>query len=145
MEALDVMAQSETLGDLVRATVVALDDNDVPTVQWGNPLQTAACDRLAASDGPPARLAKGDWVLIAVSGAGARRPLILGRIGPSAAARPPETPDHLIIQASQALTLKCGQGSVDIRADGKILIKGKDVVSHAQATNRIKGGSVSIN
>ena len=29
--------------------------------------------------------------------------------------------------------------------DGKILIKGKDLVSHAQRTNRIKGGSVAIN
>lgn len=54
-------------------------------------------------------------------------------------------PDELVIEARKNLTLRVGEGSITIRADGKILIKGKDLVSHAQRTNRIKGGSVAIN
>ena len=77
--------------------------------------------------------------------------VILGRIGPSHApaplveSGPADIPDELVLEAKQNLTLKCGDGSITIRADGKILIKGRDLVSHAQRTNRIRGGSVAIN
>jgi len=54
-------------------------------------------------------------------------------------------PDELVIEAKKNLTLKCGDGSITLRKDGKILIKGKDLVSQAKRTNRIKGGSVAIN
>ena len=54
-------------------------------------------------------------------------------------------PDELVLEAKHTLTLRVGDGSITIREDGKILIKGKDLVSHAARTNRIKGGSVQIN
>ena len=56
-----------------------------------------------------------------------------------------ELPDSLVLEAKQSLTLRVGDGSITIRADGKILIKGKDLVSHAKNVNRIKGGAVAIN
>jgi hypothetical protein len=56
-----------------------------------------------------------------------------------------EAPDELVFEAKHSLTLRVGDGSITIREDGKILIKGKDLVSHAQRMNRIKGGAVSIN
>jgi hypothetical protein len=74
--------------------------------------------------------------------------VILGRIAPGRAPPEPEASDmsdELIIEAKKNLTLKCGDGSITIREDGKILIKGKDLVSHAQRLNRIRGGAVSIN
>ena len=54
-------------------------------------------------------------------------------------------PDELLIEARESLILRVGDGSITIRADGKILIKGKDLVSHAQNVNRVKGGAVAIN
>ena len=54
-------------------------------------------------------------------------------------------PDELTLEAASQLSLKCGEGSITIRNDGKILIKGKNLVSLALETNRIKGGSVAIN
>ena len=48
-------------------------------------------------------------------------------------------------QRPSRVTLKCGDGSIAMRRDGKILIKGLDLVSHAARTNRVKGGSVAIN
>lgn len=54
-------------------------------------------------------------------------------------------PDTLVLEARHSLTLRVGDGEITIREDGKILIKGKDLVSHAQRMNRIKGGAVSIN
>lgn len=107
------------------------------------------CELLHSST-EPLHLARGDKVLLWLPG-GNEHGVILGRIGPSQAAEPmpdaatEETPEQLVLEAAKNLTLKCGAGSITIRADGKILIKGKDLVSHAQGTNRIKGGSVAIN
>ena len=104
------------------------------------------CDVLQTS---PAMLAyvPGDKVLIYQDSS--NRAVVLGRVanssGSTPAERENEVPDSLLIEARSNLTLKCGQGSITIRNDGKVLIKGKDLVSRAQQSNRIKGGSVSIN
>lgn len=61
------------------------------------------------------------------------------------AARDSDLPETLVLEARSSLVLRVGDGSIEIRADGKILIKGRDLVSHAKRMNRIKGGAVSIN
>jgi hypothetical protein len=101
------------------------------------------CDLLHGA-GPDVRLFAGDQVLLWRSPT-LSRPLIMGRIGETN--RPPshDIPDQLVLEAHANLTLKCGDGSITIRKDGKILIKGKNLVSLATETNRIKGGSVAIN
>jgi hypothetical protein len=112
------------------------DDNDVC---WCDVLTTATA---------PLDFAPGDEVLIWHPGRNEERAVILGRLGArrSAPSEPePAAPDELIIEAKKSLVLRVGNGSITIREDGKILIKGKDLVSHAQRTNRIKGGSVAIN
>jgi hypothetical protein len=97
----------------------------------------------------PVVLSEGDRVLVWASTTDEH--VVIGRIGPSQAKSQEmvesdgEAPDDLVIEAKKNLTLKCGESSITIREDGKILIKGKDLVSHAQRMNRIKGGSVSIN
>lgn len=103
------------------------------------------CDILAASSAPP-RLVAGDAVLV-WRPAGGDRGVLLGRIGPSSADPNGSAgaPDELVLEAKHSLCLRVGEGSITIREDGKILIKGKDLVSHAQRMNRIKGGAVSIN
>lgn len=92
--------------------------------------------------------AEGDEVLVWQEPGTPGRGVILGRIGASHAAPVLErdaVPDELVLEARQQLTLRVGDGSITLRADGKILIKGRDLVSHAQRMNRIKGGAVSIN
>ncbi len=91
-------------------------------------------------------LTQGDLVLVCVPHDPAERGVVLGRL--RVTVQPEVDPggqEELIIEATKSLTLKCGAGSITIRADGKILIKGKDLVSHAQRLNRIKGGAVQIN
>lgn len=167
------MSAEALLGPLVdttsifRAHVLALAAGTVVVRDVANPTTVTECDMLAGPDGRPP-IAVGDPVL-AWRQDGAPRGVVIGRIdvggvaaassavhgasGPglratlrSEGAAPSEAPvDELVFEAKQNLTLKCGDGSITIRADGKILIKGKDLVSHAQRTNRIKGGSVAIN
>jgi len=67
--------------------------------------------------------------------------VVLGRIGryrasPSA---------RVTIEATEGLTLRCGDASVDLRADGKLMIRGEDVLLRARGTQRIKAGTVNIN
>jgi hypothetical protein len=96
-------------------------------------------------------LEPGDKVLVAGAGS-LPRAVILGRIGAPRAVEKlmtelpaTEPPDELVLEAKHSLTLRVGEGSITIREDGKILIKGRDLVSHAQRLNRIRGGAVSIN
>jgi hypothetical protein len=67
-------------------------------------------------------------------------PVVMGRIGPYVAA-----PDHLCVNAAGHLRLQCGESSIDLRADGKVMIRGDDVLVRAKGTKRIRAGTVSIN
>lgn len=118
------------------AIIVRLDETD----------QCVSCEVLHTSE-KPLLFVEGDAVLVWRADDHADSGLILGRIGPSHAngAAEPETPAEILLEAKHSLTLRVGDGSITIREDGKILIKGKDLVSHAQRMNRIKGGAVSIN
>lgn len=104
-----------------------------------------ACARLHASDAG-LTLTAGDEVLVHRRGEGTG--VVVGRIGPGRAAPAvamPAVPDELVIEAGSSLTLRVGNGSITLREDGRILIKGSDLVSHATRMNRIRGGSVDIN
>ena len=104
------------------------------------------CEALHTSD-KPLLLVEGDDVLVWRETERAEWGVLIGRIGPSRAELPAaeSIPDDVLLEAKHALTLRVGDGSITIHKDGKILIKGKDLVSHAQRMNRIKGGAVSIN
>lgn len=147
-------------GTLTRGLVAAtLRDGDLLVVPDGDDEPELRCSLLVTSPEGPIRLERGDRVLV-------WRPdeqstgVVFGRLGsliqtpprqsevaqPRAipAPVPAEPPAELVLEATHSLTLRVGDGSITIR-DGRVLIKGKDLVSHAQRTNRIKGGSVSIN
>ncbi len=52
---------------------------------------------------------------------------------------------HITLEAENQITLKCGKGSITIQKDGKIIVKGSNLLSRSSGLNRIKGGSVGIN
>ncbi|CAA0094221.1 Uncharacterised protein [BD1-7 clade bacterium] len=49
------------------------------------------------------------------------------------------------VDAREEIELVCGRSSILLRNDGKIVIKGMEITSRAAASNKIRGGSVSIN
>lgn len=53
--------------------------------------------------------------------------------------------EKIVIHAKEEIILKCGNSSLSLRKDGKILLKGAKVTSRASDTNKIKGSSVNIN
>lgn len=76
------------------------------------------------------------------------KPLIVGRIVDPA--RKADT--HVVrdgetvkITASERLELRCGKSVIIMEKDGHLTIRGTHLVSHASASNRIRGGSVNLN
>lgn len=105
----------------------------------------------------------GRKLLLAFEGGDALQPLILGLVRETLATAPaPESRANPSLpgEAGQALTVngrslhfdaqeeivfRCGQGSITVRADGSILIKGTKLMSRASEVNKIRGASVQIN
>lgn len=53
--------------------------------------------------------------------------------------------ERVVLEAQREIVLKCGEASLTLRRDGKVLIRGAYVETHSKGVNRIKGGSVKIN
>jgi len=51
----------------------------------------------------------------------------------------------LVFEGQEEIVLRCGQGSITLRADGQIVLKGTRLTSRASQTNKIRGASVQIN
>ena len=132
---------------LRRAVVVAIDRDGLRVSPDGPDSTVISCDLLETA-ATATRLSAGDVVLVVAPGGAGERGIVLGRVMPGSTAAERDraaVPDELVLEATRSLTLRVGDGTITLREDGKILIRGKDLVSHAQRMNRIKGGAVSIN
>jgi hypothetical protein len=90
----------------------------------------------------------------------ARAPILLGLVveppslidemlaTPAPAERPTEARldgKRIVLEGKEEVVLRCGDSSITLRADGKLVIRGAYVETRASGTNRIKGGAVKIN
>ncbi len=134
-----------------RATLVGVDpEGRVLAVIDGSPsavtcsLATAFSDRVLVA----AVRARAD-VLVEFIGGDPSRPVILGLLrdrislgeGPGEAERPP----HSVTETTESITLACGDAQIQLRADGRVEIRGTHVVSTSSGTNIVQGTSVRIN
>lgn len=53
--------------------------------------------------------------------------------------------ERMTFSAEREIVLRCGKASITLTRAGKILIRGKYLLSRSSGVNRIKGGSVQIN
>jgi hypothetical protein len=51
----------------------------------------------------------------------------------------------IVFDAKEEIVLRCGKSSVTLKKDGKVVVKGTQIISRASASNKIKGASVRIN
>lgn len=122
--------------------------------------------RVATADpelAAPAQLAGRKVVLVFEAG-DPSLPLILGLVREPLTGEPAPTPAHqaapvigtsgqplrvngqsVLLEGQQEIVLRCGQGSITLRADGSIVVKGTRLVSRASEVNKIRGASVQIN
>jgi hypothetical protein len=74
---------------------------------------------------------------------------------PASVARPAPAPaerieavvdgKRVVLEGRDEVVLRCGEASITLRRDGKLILRGAYVETHAKGVNRIKGGSVKIN
>lgn len=121
---------------------------------------TVACQHLRTSNASPPDYRIGDAVLYVIP-EGATTGCVMGIVEPyrtsqdrlsgllqQTGKRPSTTTvedDVVRIKASKGLVIECGQGTIIITQDGKIQIKGTEVLSRARGMNKIKGAGVDIN
>ena len=43
------------------------------------------------------------------------------------------------------MVIRCGEGSITLTKDGRLVLKGRELVSRATEANKIRGALVSIN
>ena len=84
----------------------------------------------------------GDRVLLLPPGSGHAQGVVLGKLVRYGSEAPQQ---RVTLEASQQVEIKCGASSIELRADGKVMIRGDDVLVRAKGTNRIRAGTVSIN
>ena len=53
--------------------------------------------------------------------------------------------EKITLNAKNEIVLQCGESSITLTKAGKILIRGKYILSRSTGVNRIKGGSVLLN
>lgn len=110
-------------------------------------------EMLAARSAVPLRRThKGQPVVLLFENGDMRLPLIMGILGPAAEpAAPAATPTVLadgerqVIEAEREIVLRCGDASITLTRAGKVIIKGRYVLSRSSGANKIKGASVDIN
>lgn len=52
---------------------------------------------------------------------------------------------RVVLEGEDEVVLRCGEASVTLRRDGKVVLRGAYIETTAKGLNRIRGGSVKIN
>ena len=143
--------QGVRIGTLISADVAT----GVRVVYEEQPMDEAVEARTTVSVSPDD---EGRSVLLVFEGGNPTRPIITGFIQEQPVSQPAtmtltrEAVDEVqvdqarvCLEARQEIVLRCGRSSITLRADGKIVIKGREIVSRAASANKIKGSTVRIN
>jgi hypothetical protein len=53
--------------------------------------------------------------------------------------------ERVVVEAKDEIVLRCGEASITLRRNGRIVVRGTYVETRSKGVNRIKGGTVQIN
>lgn len=138
-------------------SLVSIDEESRALVRVGDREPVIARCTVVRPEGLEAGIEQAVPVLVFLEGGDAGKPVIVGFVMDALApaqplldmvARPTgATADgkRLQFEASEEVVLKCGKGSITLQANGRVVIKGTELVSRASGANKIRGASVNIN
>jgi hypothetical protein len=136
--------QAGTLQGIVIGTVAAFSGSEIPRVTFpqnptGRPLPCRSTVELT-----PDHIGRSVALMFEMNDA--RKPIVIGLMHVT------ETRLDIVkdgepreITADREIVLRCGASSIRLQADGKIIIKGREIVSRAKGNHKIQGGMVYIN
>jgi len=137
-----LLAENATTIQLKRGQVLAITQDGKVLIENNFDGVSLECEFLRTSSAPPPPIKEGKQVLY-IEDAANDAAYVLGVIE-----RYPweeDIPDRLKLGATQRIDLRCGCASLMMSEDGKVVIKGTEVVSRARGVNKIKGAAVKIN
>lgn len=105
------------------------------------PIPARSCVVLEAAD-------VGREVVVLIDADCPDSPIVLGVIRPPVeenAVQVRADNKNVTLTAEESITLECGEARITLHRNGKVVIRGAHVVSHASGVNRIRGGSVQLN
>jgi hypothetical protein len=138
----------------VVATLVEFDREDRPVIR-SNQLLAGELLRARATVALKRASLRCEVVVVCENG-DARLPIIVGVVdkpsrvpapGLKAQARTVIQADdeRYIVDAEREIVLRCGESSITLTRAGKVIIKGKYILSRSSGSNKIKGAAVDIN
>lgn len=140
-------------------SLVAIDPRGRPLVDFaGNAPRKCVAARntvdLEAKD-------VGREVALVFEGGNPEKPIIVGLLHQPQPAQPTAAPaqasqdrpaiaakidgEQIVLSADKEIVLRCGDASITLTKVGKILIRGKYILSRSSGVNRIAGGSIQLN
>jgi hypothetical protein len=133
---------------MVLGRVVAIDSEGVPAVEHAQ-AHGAFPARVVSAVGT-AELTQamqgGREVVLAFENSDPGRPIILGILGPAPRALEADIDGKRTrIVAQDEIVLSCGNASITLRRNGRVVVRGTYIETSSEGTNRIKGGQVRIN
>lgn len=127
------------LAQAMSATLVGFDAGGQPLVsRAGGPVEPAA-SLIPVSPAMTGR----EVAVLPFGGTGARL-LLIGLLQPPAVMVEADGATQ-VINARDALTLRCGKASITLTAEGRVTIRGTDILTRAEGANRVQGASVQLN
>ncbi|MCV3242811.1 DUF6484 domain-containing protein [Mesorhizobium sp. ZC-5] len=141
----------ERIDGVVIGLLLGFDHGRPLVVFPGNPEETALPARSLAELSSDMI---GSEVALLFENADPMKPLIVGRIVDPvkrqadsfrADAHVVRDGERVKINANERLELRCGKSVIIMEKDGHLTIRGTHLVSHASASNHIRGGSVNLN
>ncbi len=129
-----LLFQSEGSTDAPIAVAIGIELSDGSLVKAARQLRRALVVR--TTDATPR------WVLVGLVRERVSTKAVTARPGTLEVGMDGET---LKLTAERDIVLKCGAASITLRKDGKIEVKGTNVLSASRGPNRIKGASIALN
>ena len=151
--------ESLKIDGVVVGKLFSIDSKDFPRVEF--PQNSSGHPIPARTIVPLNRQNIGDDITLMFEEGDSKKPIITGIIqtpgknrvnGKHNGTLPTENPidlkiddEQLTFTAKKEIVLRCGKASITLTRAGKILIRGKYLLSRSSGVNRIKGGSVQVN
>lgn len=157
--ALSVAPPTQRTAELVLGTIAKVGSNhgvwiDYPDNPYQSPLAAICATSVVAAD-------VGREVVLAFVQGDPAQPILMGLLrrhgtrnqAEARAAVHAITPaisatteaSHVCVEAAEAMTLKCGQASLTLNKDGRVIVRGTNVATYAEGTLRLRGSVVELN
>jgi hypothetical protein len=143
----DTLEQTNRNLSVVVGLFLGLNDEGKPLVDYpGNPSGQALLARTTRTVGSSER--GQDAVLVFEDGDPAK-PIIMGLLQSSMSEAESEEPaaevETLEFRAEKEIVLRCGDASITLTRAGKVMIRGKYLLSSSSGVNMLKGGVIHLN